>query len=65
MRSPGRGLGLLLADQLATRSGRRGVRGQVVEQLAVVGGVVLLGQPRAEVQHADQLALASPAARPA
>ena len=54
----GRGLGLLLAHELADPQRRRGLRGEVVEQLAVVGGVVLLGQPRAEVEHADQLALA-------
>ena len=52
------GLGLLLADELADPQRRRGLRGEVVEQLAVVGGVLLLGQPRAEVEHADQLALA-------
>ena len=54
----GGGLGLLLAHELADPQRRRGLRGEVVEQLAVVGGVLLLGQPRAEVEHADQLALA-------
>ena len=52
------GLGLLLAHELADPQRRRGLRGEVVEQLAVVGGVLLLGQPRPEVEHADQLALA-------
>ena len=51
-------LGLLLAHELADPQRRRGLRGEVVEQLAVVGGVLLLGQPRPEVEHADQLALA-------
>ena len=53
-----RRLGLLLAHELADAQRRRGLGGEVVEQLAVVGGVVLLGQARAEVEHADQLALA-------
>ena len=56
-------LGLLLAHELADPQRRRGLRGEVVEQLAVVGGVVLLGQARAEVEHADQLALADERAR--
>ena len=51
-------LGLLLAHELADPQRRRGLGGEVVEQLAVVGGVLLLGQPRAEVEDADQLALA-------
>ena len=51
-------LGLLLAHELADPQRRRGLRGEVVEQLAVVGGVLLLGQPRPEVEDADQLALA-------
>ena len=55
---PGRRLGLLLADQLADPQRRRGLGGEVVEQLAVVGGVLLLGAARTEVEDADQLALA-------
>ena len=51
-------LGLLLAHELADPQRRRGLGGEVVEQLAVVGGVLLLGEPRAEVEDADQLALA-------
>ena len=46
------------ADQLADPQGRRRLGGQVVEQLAVVGGVLLLRAARTEVEHADQLALA-------
>ena len=46
------------AHELADPQRRRGLGGEVVEQLAVVGGVLLLGEPRPEVEHADQLALA-------
>ena len=46
-----RRLGLLLADQLADAQRRRRLRGEVVEQPPVVGRVVLLGQPRAEVER--------------
>ena len=54
---PGDGLRLLLADELGDAQGRRRLGREVVEQLAVVGGVVLLGQARPEVERADQLAL--------
>ena len=50
-------LGLLLAHELADAHRRRRLRGEALEQLAVVAGVLLLGQPRAEVEHPDQLAL--------
>ena len=49
---------LLLLHQLRHAHGRRRLRGQRVEQRAVVAGVVLLAQPRAQVQQADQVALA-------
>ena len=52
----GEGLGLLLADQLRHADGRCGVGRQVLEQPAVVGGVLALGPARAQAQHADQLA---------
>ena len=52
------GLGLLLAHELADPQRRRRLGGEVVEQLAVIGGVVLLRQARAEVEHSDQLSLA-------
>ena len=42
--------------ELTDAQRRRRLRGEVVEQPAVVGGVVLLGEPRAEVERADQLA---------
>src|SRR5919198_5738576 len=51
-------LGLLLADQLGHPHRRGGVAGQVVQQLAVVGGVLRLAAARAEVEQADELALA-------
>ena len=53
-----RGLGLLLAHELADSQSRRRLGGQAVEELAIVGGVVLLREARAEVEHTDQLALA-------
>ena len=52
----GEGLGLLLADQLRHADGRGGVGRQVLEQPAVVGGVLPLRPARAQAQHADQLA---------
>ena len=55
---PGHGLSLLLADELADPQRRRRLSGEIVEQLAVVGGVLLLGHPRPQVQDPDQLALA-------
>ncbi len=51
------GLVRLLADELRDADRRRGLRGEGRQQAAVVGRVVLLGQPRAEVERADQLAL--------
>ena len=47
----------LLADELRDADGRRGLGGERRQQAAVVGRVVLLGQPRAEIERADQLAL--------
>ena len=41
-----------------TRTAGPACAGEVLEELAVVGGVLLLGQARAQVQHPDQLALA-------
>ena len=52
------GLRLLLAHELGDPQRRRRLAGEVVEQLAVVGGVVLLREARSEVEHPDQLALA-------
>jgi hypothetical protein len=51
------GLGGLLADEL--RHADRGCRlgGERREEAAVVGGVVLLGKARAQVQRTDELAL--------
>ena len=54
---PAAGLRLLLPDQLGHAHGGGGLGGQVLQQLAVVRRVLLLGQPRSQVQHADQLAL--------
>ena len=51
-------LGLLLAHELAHPQRRRGLCGEVVEQLAVVRRVVLLAESRPEVEDTDQLALA-------
>jgi hypothetical protein len=51
-------LGLLLADELRDPKGRRRLRCEVVQELAVVRRVLLLRQAGAEVQHADELALA-------
>ena len=47
----------LLADELGDPDGRRGLRGEGRQQAAVVRRVVLLGQARAEVERADELAL--------
>ena len=51
------GLGGLLADELRDADGGRGLGGEGREEAAVVGGVVLLGQARAQVERPDQLAL--------
>ncbi len=51
------GLGGLLADQLRDPDRGCGLRGEGGQQAAIVGRVVLLGQPRPEVERADQLAL--------
>ena len=51
------GLVRLLADELGDADGRRGLRGEGRQEPAVVGRVVLLREPRAEVERADQLAL--------
>ena len=47
----------LLADELRDADGRCGLRGERREEPAVVGRVVLLGEPRPEVEGPDQLAL--------
>ena len=50
-------LDLLLAHELADAHGRGGLGGEALEQPAIVARVVLVREPRAEVQEADQLAL--------
>jgi hypothetical protein len=52
------GLLLLLADELGDLHGRCCLGGQVVEELPVVGRVLLLGEARPQVEKPDQLALA-------
>src|SRR5215213_370585 len=52
------GLLLLLADELGYLHSRCCLGGQVVEELPVVGRVLLLGESRTEVEKPDQLALA-------
>ncbi len=47
----------LLADELGDADRGRGLGGERREEPAVVGRVVLLREPRAEVERADQLAL--------
>ena len=51
------GLGGLLADELRDTDGGRGLGGERRQQPAIVGRVVLLRQPRAEVECPDELAL--------
>ena len=51
-------LGLLAADELGDPQRGRRLRSERVEELAVVGGVVLAREARAEVEHPDELALA-------
>ena len=51
------GLGGLLADELGDPDRRGGLGGEGRQEAAVVGRVVLLGQPRPEIEGADQLAL--------
>ena len=51
------GARLLLADELGDAQRRRGLTGQVLQQFAVLRGVLLLGQPRTQIDQADQLAL--------
>jgi hypothetical protein len=52
------GLLLLLANELGDLHRRCGLGGQVVEELPVVGRVLLLGEARPQVEQPDQLALA-------
>src|SRR5215218_7101336 len=52
------GLLLLLADKLGDLHGRRGLGSEVVQELPVVGRVLLLGEARAQVEEPDQLSLA-------
>ena len=49
---------LLLAHELADPECRRGLGREAVEQPAIVRRVVLIREPRPEVEQADQLALA-------
>ena len=51
------GLVRLLADELGDADGRRGLGGEGRQEAAVVRRVLLLGQPGAEVEGPDQLAL--------
>ena len=51
-------LGLLAPDELGDLERGRRLRGERVEELAVVGRVLLVGEARPEVEHADELALA-------
>ena len=51
------GLVRLLADELGDADGGRGLGGERREEAAIVRGVVLLREPRAQVERADQLAL--------
>ena len=55
---PGRRLRFLLADELPDPKRRRRLRSEVVEQLAIIGRILLSGEPAPELQHSDQLALA-------
>ena len=50
-------LGLLLAHELADAHRRRRLRGERLEQPAVVGRVVLVGEPAPDVEQADELAV--------
>src|SRR5260370_42102843 len=52
------GLGLLIAHQWGNPYGRCRLRGEGVEKPPVICGVILLAKPWAEVEQADQLALA-------
>src|SRR5919107_813414 len=52
------GLLLLLAHELRHLDRRRGLGGEVVQELPVVGRVLLLGEARPQVQKPDQFALA-------
>ena len=52
------GLLLLLADELRDLHRRRGLGREVVQELPVVGRVLLLGEARPQVEQPDQLALA-------
>ena len=53
----GANLDLLLAHELADAHRRRRLRGERLEQPAVVGRVVLVGEARPDVEQADQLAV--------
>ena len=52
------GLLLLLADELRHLHRRRGLGGEVVQELPVVRRVFLLGEARTEIEEPDQLPLA-------
>ena len=52
------GLLLLLADELGDLHRRGRLGSQIVEELPVVGRVLLLGEARPQVEKPDQLALA-------
>ncbi len=51
------GLDLLLLDQLRDPQRRSGLPGEVLQQLAVIRGVLLFGQPRTQVEQPDELPL--------
>ena len=57
-RSRSAALGRLLADELGDADRRGGLGGERGQEAPVVGRVLLLGQARAQVERADQLALA-------
>ena len=52
------GLGLLAADELGNPDRRRHLGGEPLKELSVVGGVRLVGEPAAQVEHPDELSLA-------
>jgi len=54
-------LGLLLLDELSDPKGGSRVRGEGVEELAVITGVLAFAPPGAEIQEPDQLPLANEA----
>ena len=51
-------LGLLLAHELRDPHRRRGLTGELVEKAAVLARVLLVGEPRSELEEPDELSLA-------